>query len=307
MKPMKSVAYDPNTHEFPCYASPKLDGYRGVGVGDQILSNSLKPIRNKYMQFCMGFSEVNGLDGELIVGAPNHPKVFNNSSGLMASDGEPNFKFYVFDDFTNPDDPYEARLASLRLRAAQFNRVSDSDRVIVLEQRLIHNLDELDAYEAEQIALGYEGIMTRKPNGKYKFGRSTVKEAFLLKVKRFSHGEARIIGWEELMHNENVAYQDELGHTARSTHAENLVPSGMLGAYVVDHPDWEKPFKVSCGTMGHEQRRWAWENKELSLHQITRFKWFKHGSKDVPRHPLWDGMRDNDDLGQDHPLYKEHK
>jgi DNA ligase 1 len=304
MKPMKSVQFNPLIPHFPCFGSPKLDGYRSVGVNKQMLSNSLKPIRNRYVQFCMGFNEVNGLDGELIVGAPNHPQVFNNSSGLMAFDGEPDFKLYAFDDFTNPNDPYIKRLDSLKRRADQFNRVSDSSRVVVLEQRLIHSQEELDEFEREQIELGYEGIMTRRADGIYKFGRSTAKEGYLLKVKRFEHGEGLIIGAEELMHNENEAYIDELGRTARSTAQENLVPSGMLGAYIVEHPDYEKPFKVSCGTMTHEQRRWAWENLNVALDKVTRYKWFPHGTKDVPRHPLWDGMRDNDDLGEDHPLYK---
>ena len=42
---------------------------------------------------------------------------------------------------------------------------------------------------------GYEGLMLRDPNGIYKFGRSSVKENILLKVKEFMDDEAEIIAF----------------------------------------------------------------------------------------------------------------
>jgi DNA ligase-1 len=138
-------------------------------------------------------------------------------------------------------------------------------------------------------------------------GRSTVNEGGLLKVKRFSHGEAEIVGFEELMHNENETYTNELGNDVRSSHAENLVPSGRLGAYVVYHPAYAEAFKISCGSMTHAQAKWAWENRQATLGDITRFKHFAHGVKAVPRHGIWAGFRHNDDLGREHPLWADIK
>jgi DNA ligase-1 len=40
--------------------------------------------------------------------------------------------------------------------------------------------------------------------GTYKFGRSTVRDNILLKVKRFLDDEAVVIDIEEKMHNENT-------------------------------------------------------------------------------------------------------
>ena len=51
---------------------------------------------------------------------------------------------------------------------------------------------------------GYEGLMLRAPDGPYKFGRSTVKENTLLKVKNFLDDEAEVIGFKEQTTNTNV-------------------------------------------------------------------------------------------------------
>ena len=81
-------------------------------------------------------------------------------------------------------------------------------------------------YEKEFLEIGAEGVMLRSPTGPYKQGRSTLKEGYLLKVKQFTDAEARVIGFDEKMHNANEADVGELGQTKRSSHAENLIPTG---------------------------------------------------------------------------------
>lgn len=294
LKPNLAGKYDEAKQQFPCYGSPKIDGIRALGVGSRLLSRTLKPIPNAFTQ--MRFADCNGLDGELVVGSATDPNCMQNtSSGVMAKKGEPDVTFYVFDRWDmHRDAEYEERLASLS---------SGNYNVVILKQKLLLCQQDLDEFEAECIALGYEGIMTRKPKGKYKYGRSTTNEGGLTKVKRFSHSEARIVGYEELMHNDNESYKNELGKWVRPSHAEYKRESGMLGAYWVHNPEWPGKFKISCASMTHAQRVWAWNNREETIGDITRFKWFNHGIKDVPRHGIWAGFRHNDDLGKDHPLW----
>lgn len=308
MKPMKSSAYVEELLVFPLYGSFKFDGYRSVGVDGGMKSNSLKDIRNMFIQACMRGDEVNGLDGELIVGPPNAPDVYNKSSPVMKFETEPDFKFYVFDDFTRPNDPYEVRLTTLRRRVREFNESRPTEgRAVVVDQVLLNNLEELYAFEQRALIEGYEGVMLRRPDGKYKFGRSTAKEGYLLKVKRFSHGEGVIVGFEERLHNDNEAFIDELGRTARSTAAEGLSGTGMMGALWLNDPKYAEPFKVGCGTMTHDEAKWAWDNRESLSGQVSRYRWFPHGTIDAPRHGMYDGLRDNDDLGDHHPLYRKPK
>ncbi|MNF03451.1 hypothetical protein D3C80_2027740 [compost metagenome] len=55
--------------------------------------------------------------------------------------------------------------------------------------------------------------------------------------------------------------------------------------------------------MTHPQRKWAWDNRDATLGCITRFKWFNHGVKHVPRHGIWAGYRELADLDPTHPLW----
>lgn len=298
LKPNLAGKFDEAKQKFPCLASPKIDGIRALGTEGGLLSRTLKLIPNAFTQD--RFKDCAGLDGELVVGSPTDPNCMQKTtSGVMARKGEPDVKLYVFDRWDMKGVGYQARLASIDPYQHPFTRI--------LPQKLIRNQAELDEFEAECIALGYEGIMVRSLDGKYKMGRSTANEGGLLKVKRFSHGEAEIVGFEELMHNENETYTNELGNDVRSSHAENLVPSGRLGSYRVYHPAYAETFSVSCSSMTHAQAKWAWENRQATLGEITRFKHFNHGVKVVPRHGSWAGFRHNDDLGQDHPLWASEK
>ena len=165
-----------------------------------------------------------------------------------------------------------------------------------LPSRLIHSLAELDEFEAEALANGFEGVMLRPAaHSVYKYGRSTLNEGLLLKVKRFTHAEAKIIGYEELMNNLNPEFKDELGRTKRTSHKDYLVRSGMIGSYIVSSPQWDKPFKVSCSAMSHAEKKERFRMFNLDLGKTIRFKYLAHGMKDVPRHGVYDGFRAEED------------
>jgi DNA ligase-1 len=294
MKPMLAVEA-PAKLVFPLYASPKLDGVRCVVSGAQALSRTLKPIPNKHVQQYLGDPILEGLDGELIVGVPYAEDVYRaTSSGVMSQDGTPDFKFYVFDYHNDPDTArvYKERLERL---TAGLRSLVYLERVVLLEQRYIETEDQLLAYEAELLAQGYEGVMLRAPKGIYKHGRSTAREGYLLKLKRFSDGEARITGFEELMHNANEAQLDELGHTKRSSHQENLVPMDTLGALQVEDLETGIAFKIGTGyTATH--RKHIWQQRDRLVGAIVKYKHFEIGVKDAPRFPVWLGFRDAIDM-----------
>jgi DNA ligase-1 len=137
--------------------------------------------------------------------------------------------------------------------------------------------------------------MLRDPNGRYKFGRSTAKEGILLKVKRFSDAEAVIVGFEERMHNGNPATTDALGHTERSSHKENLTGRGDLGALVVKCELFESEFNIGTG-FDDATRKEIWDNRETYLGKVVKFKYQTAGMKDVPRFPVYVGLRHENDL-----------
>ncbi|WP_274585180.1 hypothetical protein V6667_08150 [Neisseria leonii] len=162
---------------------------------------------------------------------------------------------------------------------------------------LVRNEEETLRYESEQLQHGFEGIMLRAPHGIYKYGRSTVREGLLLKLKRFSDAEAVCTGYEPLMRNGNEAETDELGYTKRSSRKEGLVETETLGCLIAETGDGVR-FKIGTGfTAAHREQLWAERDKLAG--RIIRYKFFNIGIKEAPRHPVWLGFRHTDDTDGD--------
>lgn len=297
-KPMLAVEA-PKDIRFPVYASAKLDGIRCVVRDSMVLSRTLKPIPSGFVQDTLGQPLFNGLDGELIVGAANdHNAMQATTSGVMTRDGEPDFTFWVFDFFTSLDMPYGERLQIME-RAFRDGALASYPRIKLLKQTLIHNEQELRAYETVTLEQGFEGVMLRDPKGFYKFGRSTAREGYLLKLKRFADSEAVVIGVEELMHNANEATLDELGYTKRSSHQDGKVPMGTLGALKVRDLCTGIEFNIGTGyTAAQRAALWALWLAGGLVGKIAKYKHFEIGVKDAPRFPVFLGFRDAIDTGE---------
>src|SRR6185312_2133715 len=114
------------------------------------------------------------------------------------------------------------------------------------------------------------------------------------KLKRFEDSEATIIGFEERMQNNNEATEDAFGHTKRSSHKDNLVPSNTLGTLLVK--DIKNGVEFGLGTGFDDKiRKLIWDNKEKYLGKIVTYQYQKI-EKDRPRFPSWKGFRDERDL-----------
>ena len=283
-KPMLASPFDEALLKFPVLASPKLDGVRAIVRDGVVLSRALKPIPNKWVQ--QRFSHLEHFDGELIVGASNHPDVLRTTtSGVMRVEGEPDVSFHVFDHVEN-----HARLYTVRYDLLE----EDTEiNVFVVPQHELMNTFELNAFEHEVLAEGYEGVMLRHPDAPYKFGRSTAREGYLLKVKRFHDDEFEIVGFEEEMFNANEATTSELGRTKRSSHKANKIPKGRLGALVLKYGDTT----FNCGTgFNDAERERIWTERDSYLGMLAKIKYFAHGIKDVPKLPSFLGIRDVRDM-----------
>lgn len=269
------------------YVSYKLDGVRAMEQDGVLVSRTLKPIRNRWLQEAMQVYDLRGLDGELIVGPPNAGDVYRKTmSQVMSFDGQPDFTFYVFDRRDLPGQSFKHRLGRLG---------SSRGRIKVLEQVVVRSLEELGKFEARAIELGYEGVIYCRPGVEYKEGRSTAKEGGKCKLKRFVDSEMVVTGFYELRHNTNEAVENELGYTERSSHKENMVLSNMLGGLIGE--DIHTGIEVRIGTgFTHSERREIWRYRDRELGRIWKYKHFPVGVKDKARHPVALGRRNPDDL-----------
>jgi DNA ligase-1 len=282
--------------KFPLLASIKLDGIRATVQGGQLLSRTLKPLPNKAIQALFaGLPE--GLDGELILGDPAAPDCFRKTSSKVMSPDEDaeGIVFHVFDKFApTPTDPFTNRSFYLEI-AVKENR--DKYPIHLVFQTKINSLEMLEQFEEMVLAEGHEGVMLRSLNGPYKQGRSSEREGYLLKLKRFQDGEAEIIGVEEQMHNDNEAETNELGRTKRSTKQEGMIPAGVLGALNVRDLVSGVEFDIGTGFDADERAEY-WKKRKKLTGLIAKYKYFATGGKDKPRFPVFDGFRDKMDIGE---------
>ena len=285
-KPLLAGKFDSEKAKFPYAATPKIDGIRFLMVGGAALTRSFKPIRNEYLQKILSSNLPDGIDGELTSGS-----TFQECSSIMRIKGEPDFKVWIF-DFVNPNDevkPYKERMNELR-KFESFNIPSYE----ILFPTIVSNQEQIDQLMIKNLNAGYEGLMLRDPNGIYKFGRSSVKENILLKVKEFMDDEAEIIAFREKMVNTNEGLKDNFGRTKRSSCQDGLKPSGTLGGFILRNSEG---LEFSCGSgLNDSLRDEIWKNKSKYLGKLVKYKYMSKGIKELPRHPVFIGFRDETDL-----------
>src|SRR5690349_10189377 len=141
MKPMlAATASSTSSIRYPAYATPKLDGVRALISGGRLLSRALKPIPNQYLSTFFGRPELEGLDGELILGSPTAPDVYRaTQQAVSRHEGEPDVRFYCFDLCDAPRVPYEARLRRAASQVEAFNAVVPGDTVAMLPSQLMES------------------------------------------------------------------------------------------------------------------------------------------------------------------------
>jgi DNA ligase-1 len=260
--------------KFPVIASPKLDGIRCLIVNGKAVSRTFKPIPNHYVQSEL-YNLPEGLDGEIILPG----KTFNEiQSAVMSFEGTPDFQYVVFDRYSELS--YRDRLKLLPFKAR---------RVIIHSNYYIESFVQLLDYETKCIQDRYEGICFRTPNSPYKCGRSTLREQYLVKLKRFQDDEAIVLNLTELMFNNNESEQDNFGLRTRSSQIANLLPSGKLGALQVQNSQ-RQVFEVGTGFTELERIK-IWCNPKDYIGKTITYKFLKYGMKDLPRHPVFKGFR----------------
>ena len=285
-KPMLAAKANLDKLQFPVLISPKLDGVRAVVLDGKLLTRSLKPVRNKVISEYLSQPRFEGLDGELIVGEPTAKDVYRvTESYVMSADKDPEdfgWRFFVFDSFSTPNKDYHLRCPFI-----------DDSRVVHVPNYLVNYIEDLNEQYEFFLELGYEGVMLRDPNSPYKFGRSTVREGYLLKHKPFADSEGIVIDVVSLKSNTNELERDELGHAKRSTKKEGLVEQELLGSLIVR--DLKSGVEFSIGTgFTAEDRKELWLNPPIG--RIVRYQYFQLGEYFKPRFPSFQGFRSEEDL-----------
>lgn len=299
-KPMLACKADPAKLRFPLYVQPKLDGIRASVVNGRLVSRTLKAIPNDSIREALSRPEFEGLDGELIVGDPTAADCYRRTSSfVMAGNkiGEP-WCYFVFDKH-DVQGGFVERYAEL-LGVVPRELMSATPDLNGGAIQIVPTLTAEDAEKLEQlerliIEEGHEGAILRQPHAAYKFGRASKTAGELVKLKRFEDAEAEIIGVYEEQHNGNVAVRNALGRTERSTAQAGKTGKGTLGGFHVRDLETGIEFKVGTG-FSAEERQTYWTQQATMIGRYVKYKSFKIGVKEKPRHPVFLGFRSKEDM-----------
>ena len=276
---------------YPMYASFKLDGIRGLNKEGKIVSRSDKPIPSAYAQKTFGVGEYAGLDGELVVKNIRPGNVYKDTfSACMTHDIETPLHWHVFDRWINSEASYATRLEEVH---RNFSLYGD-DRWSIVHQQLVKNWDELLEYEKVALDLGYEGLVVRRMDAPYKFGRSTGKQQWLMAMVRVAKSEFAITGIYEGLANQNVAVIDSRGYTTRSKHMEQMVGKGLAGGFYGRDYHSGVEFKIGVAEgLDIATRGYVWTHQDEFIGKICKYKYKPYGTDVAPRQPimLWGEWR----------------
>ena len=294
MKPMLIARETPDLDSipYPVFCFPKLDGIRCLIVDGVPKSRTLKNIPNKYITEALSRPEYEGFDGELIVGDACSKSVYRDTNSVvMSHDKTDYFYYFVFDKWNH--------VGSFSERLNELNRHEFSlpENIIVLHGQLCNGKQQVLDYEQLCLHMGYEGLIIRNPEGKYKFGRTTLKENNTYKLKRFEDSEAIVLGMMAEQENTNEKTTNELGRSTRSTKGSGMVDKDTMGTLLVRDCTTGVEFQIGSGFTA-EERKWFWDKCNINMPEpvIIKYKSFVIGVKDKPRHPIYLGLRSKEDM-----------
>lgn len=299
-KQMKTILADDvdlTKLKYPVYVSVKMDGVRCIAHDNKAKGRSLIEFPNTALQELFNHSELSGLDGELIDGPINADDACRRTTSVASSFDKTieHITYNVFDIFNHPDKslPFKDRILIIKQK---YNTIKEKFPFIKLvEHILINNEEELLKFEDKALADGYEGIIIRSLDGIYKYGRSTVREQFFLRLKRFSDSEMKITGFKQELKNNNKLEKDLNGYAKRSSSKENLVAKERVG--VITGIDIHTGKDVNIGT-GFDDKlaEDMFKNPDKYLNKIVKYQFFGKGMKDKTRFNSFISFRDPIDM-----------
>lgn len=288
----ESLSTFPNMFEiikYPLLCSPKLDGLRGIIKNNRAKSRTFKDLPSIQVQ--NDFCGIEHLDGEFIEGDECDGDVYNRSqSHVMSVDKPGDITYHIF-DYCHPD--WLDKPFMLRWEKAS-DLIRDNEIYKIVPHEWVETPEELIIFEEKCLSAGYEGVIARNPYAPYKLGRSTFNQGWMYKIKREDDVEGVVVGFVEQMTNNNTQTLDELQYATRSDHKDNKEPAGTLGKFKVLFDG--EIISVAPGKFSHDDRKFIWENQELFIDALLKFRHFPHGRKDKPRHPRALGFRDRMDV-----------
>jgi DNA ligase-1 len=306
-KPMLAPNDEKNIEEikYPILASYKLDGIRCLFIKGEMLSRSLKPIQNKQLKekfkSLIDYSREHNLilDGEIYSPELTFQEITRYVMTQDFTDKKSikkygkvltipkSLKFYGFDIVWNNN--FNERFID---RIGGVSTDIDLELWEAVSQITMNNKEDIEEYFETALKNGYEGLILKDPNGRYKCGRGTIKEGLIYKVKPYKTFDAKIIGVIQATKVDPKAEKkiNELGRSVTSKKLGDRLLINKASAFEVFYND--KILKVTLA-MTDEEKETIWAKRSTYIGKIIEYKGMLIGSKDVPRHPVMIRFRED--------------
>lgn len=294
LKPHKACDAELDKLNSVMWVMPKLDGVRALHFNGKFQSRTLKPFPNVNLM-AFDYHLLEGLDGELVKGSPlSGFSCRDTTSGTSTINGPAasEFTWYIFDCISakEPGAPYSVRY-KLASQKVEMLRPASGLNLEVIPYQIAYCVEDVMRIHAEYVAQGYEGSILRRPTGLYKPGRATVREGDFLRLKDFIEEEAVILELIEGETNNNVATINALGYTERSSHKANKVGNGMVGSLRCKDLKTDQEIMVAAGCLTHDERKKLFDNQDLAIGQVIKYRAMPYGKKNLPRFPTFQCFR----------------
>jgi DNA ligase-1 len=284
---------DLSTLKFPLLASYKLDGIRCIFKDGQMFSRSLKQFPNTALKASFSDLAILSKDRNIILDGELLAKslVFNDLSGLIRQlykELPEDLYFYCFDAIHNEEfnQSFRTRTSLLEISGIAHPRFK------ILTQWAVSSVEEVTNLYESALAWGCDGLILRDPNGRYKFGRGTIKEGLIYKLKPFQTFDAEIIGVTQATEAREGSEKkiNELGRSVTSKKKDDRVLIEKASAFVVLHNGIELKVTIAMTDVEKES---IWQNRERYIGKMIEYKGMLVGAKDLPRHPVFIRFRED--------------
>lgn len=192
---------------------------------------------------------------------------------------------------------YFDRMVEIRKRLIDANWVPDY--MTPPEFYQVSSKEELQALYEDALSQGYEGLVLTHKDHKYKFGRNSLNEGTLLKMKDDAQEFDGIVldVVEATSVKEGVeTTKNELGNSVTSKKKDDREPSGLAKGLIVTFSKEDGTcvgtFTVGLNGFDHPMRKEMLENKAQYIGKHFKYKAMAP-VKDFPRHAFFDCWRDS--------------
>lgn len=303
MNPQLAVHIDLSLVSFPLLGFPKIDGVRTWNPEGTMIGRSMEPLANKELTEFYSHPLCLGFDAEICNGDQRADNACRKTTSLVNTidGGLDESRLYVFDYITRSTFflPLEERLRKLKIHlednvsmlAPELNR-----RISIMEHGVICSMEELEQCDQYYTGQGYEGTVFRNPRGTFRSGRQSPKSCNYLRLKHFEDREGIILDVLEGFINNNPQTYGADGYAKRSTHVQNMLPSGSVGSLVVRDIISKKIVTVSKGKLSKAECDMYFKAPELAKGRLCTYRIFPKGSLNLPRHPTFQNFRSPQDF-----------